>query len=498
MKPLRIAIVGVSVEALIGSPLRTAKDAMQTYRGRELVEGNLWLVRGALARFAEEADVEPVPLYWSTALPGGALTSENYAAIKAESCALLAEQGPFDGVVVANHGALEVEGAAIQADADYLQAVRDTVGPDVPIAVALDLHGHMSEQMLRAGTVFSALRTAPHRDDRQTGYRAAHHLLRVLRTGITPRTAAVHIPILISGEQAVTTQEPGASLYAALPGFDSREGIIEANILVGFAFNDRPWTGMTALVTSDADPQAARACACDLAQAIWDRREDFVLRMETAQPVEGLLMAAESNRKPVYVSDSGDNSTAGAPGDLTGVLQAVLADPRLGNGVVAGIYAPALVARALAAGKGETIAFELGAEHISAPGTRMAVSGEILDCGPTLELDGFQPYRSAEGGWAVIRIGTVLATFHDLPIGITTPGHFRAMGIDPERHPFYVVKLGYLHPQIEDIAARHILLLTEGTVSLDLSARAWSAVGRPAYPLERDMVWSPADGLYAN
>lgn len=498
MTHFRIAIVGVSVEALIESPFKTDTDAMQTYRGEELPANNLWLIRGALARLAEEADVEAVPLFWATALPGGSLTRPNYEAIREETCALLRQHGPFQGVLVANHGALEVDGMNIQADADYLQAVRDTVGQEVPIAVALDLHGHMTEQMLKAGTVFSALRTAPHRDDKQTGYRAAHQLLRVLRTGIKPKTAAVHIPILSAGEQAITTQEPGGSLYAALPGFDSRDGIMEANILVGFAFNDRPWTGMTALVTSDGDADVATAGALDLAQMIWNRRDAFVLRMVTADMLPGLLMAAESDVRPVYVSDSGDNSTAGAPGDLTGVLQAILADQRLGNSVVAGIYAPKLVTQALAAGTGSTIEFELGAEHISAPGTRLKVSGQVMGCGPQLVLGGFQPYRSAEGGWACIKIGTVLATFHNLPIGITTPAHFRAMGIDPMEHAFYVVKLGYLHPQIEDIAARHILLLTEGTVSLNLAAREWRWVKRPVYPVDRAIDWSPASGLYSN
>ncbi|WP_319518522.1 M81 family metallopeptidase [uncultured Martelella sp.] len=498
MSKLRIAIVGLSVEALIGSPLKTDSDAMQTYRAKELPENNLWLVRGILARIEEERDVEAVPLLWSTALPGGALTLANYEQIKAETCALLKENGPFDGVVIANHGALEVDDLHVQADGDYLAAVRATIGPDVPVSVALDLHGHITPEMLENATVFSALRTAPHRDDKQTGYRACHQLLRVIRTGIRPKTAAVHIPILIAGEQAITPQTPGAHLYASLPAYDSRDGIMEANIMVGFAFNDRPWTGMTAIATSDGDLEQAKAAALDLARDIWNRRDDFILRMETASIEDGLLMAAETTEKPVYVSDSGDNTTAGAPGDLTTVLQAALKDPRLGNAVFAGIYAPELVAQALAAGKGASIDFELGAEHISLPGGRMKVTGTIEGYGAELVLGGFQPYRSAEGGWAAIRIGDVIATFHNLPIGITTPAHFRAMGIDPVAHSYYVVKLGYLHPQIQDIAARHILLLTGGTVDLNLAARDWKHVPRPVYPVDPTMDWSPESGLYTN
>jgi microcystin degradation protein MlrC len=271
MTEFRIAILGVSVEALIDSPLKTDGDAMQIYRGKDIHLGNLWLVRGFLDRLAEEHDLVPVPLLWATALPGGALTETNYARIKRETLDRLSADGPFAAALVANHGALEVDGLGIQADADFLVAVRDVMGPDAPSGVALDLHGHLTEPMLKAGTVFSALRTAPHRDDRQTGYRTADQLVAVLRGGLRPRTAAVHIPILTAGEGAVTTQEPGASLYASLPAYDAREGVMEANILVGFAFNDRPWTGMTAMVTTEDDLEAAKKQAVELAQVIWSR-----------------------------------------------------------------------------------------------------------------------------------------------------------------------------------------------------------------------------------
>lgn len=494
---LKIAVLGLSVECLIGSPLKTEPDDMQIYRGQEMIDGDLWLVRGILQRCREDADVEVVPLVWATALPGGALSAANYAGLRAEAIELLRAHGPYDGVVIANHGALEVDGLATHADTDYLEAVREAVGPDVPVAAALDLHGHMTQRFAELATVISALRTAPHRDDPTTGYRAADQLLRVLRTGIAPRHAAVRLPILIAGEAAVTTAEPGRSLYAQLPGYDARPGIMEANIFVGFAFNDVPWGGMTAIVTSEGDAELARRTAQELADEIWAVRHDFVLRMETASTREGLERAAASPERPVYVSDSGDNTTAGAPGDLTGVLQAAIELPGSPKIVVAGITAPRLVERGLAAGIGSTIEVELGDEHISLAGTRQRVSGEIIGGGPELHLQGFQPYRSTEAAWLAIRFGSVAATFHARPIGITTPEHFDSMGIDRDSFDIFVVKLGYLHPRIEDIARRHILLLNEGTVSLDLENRQWQHVTRPALPADPDFAWSPDSATYA-
>ena len=62
----------------------------------------------------------------------------------------------------------------------------------------------------------------------------------------------------------------------------------------------------------------------------------------------------------------------------------------------------------------------------------------------------------------------------------------------------YVVKLGYLHPQLEDIAGRHILLLSDGTSQLDMTRLEWSHLPRPTWPLDKDFQWSAAASLYGD
>lgn len=490
----RIAVLGISYEALLRSPVPTG--AMEIHRGQDMLGGKLWMIRGMEQRLAKEADVEIVPILWATALPGGGFTKEVYDAVKAETLSMVEAALPLDGLVFANHGAMEVHGLDRHADTDFVEAVRDLVGPDVPMAVALDLHGHISPRMLEVADAISALRTAPHRDDPETGYRAADQLMDIVRTGRRPKIAAVRLPIMIPGEKAVTTTSPARELYASLPGYDARDGLIEANILVGFAWNDRPWIGMTAIVTAESDVALASSAATELANEIWAHRADFQLRMETAPVVEGLRRAAQSDAKPVYVSDSGDNTTAGAPGDLTTVLQAALDIGELDDIVVAGITAPGIVATCIAAGVGATVTLDLGTEHVSAPKTHRLVQATVEAVGEALKPDGFQPYLRMGAAWAKVRIGNAIATFHSAAIGITTPAHFRLMDIHPTEHKVYVVKLGYLHPQLEDIAARHILLLSGGAADLDMTRLDWSRVPRPAYPLDPDATWSAESNLF--
>lgn len=495
---MRIAIVGLSIEIMLASPLPTDRRALQEFDAEAMRAGDLWMVRGMLDRLDAEDGFEAVPLYWVTALPGGAMTSDAYDMVKTKTLRLLAEQGPFDGVLVVNHGALEVAGLDKDADTDFVTAIREAVGPHVPIAVALDLHGDMTPELLEAATVFSVLRTAPHRDDRETGFRAADQLITVIRQGLKPRKVAVRIPMLVPGETAVTSQEPGRGLYGSLARYDVVPGMMEANILVGFAWNDRPWTAVTAFAVAEDDVAIAREQALQLARSIWERHTEFIVRMETAEVDDGLRQAVEAPERGIFVSDSGDNTTAGAAGDLTTVLQAALNLPAGADIVVAGITAPQTVQKLLAAGVGAEVEIELGREHLSRPVTARAVKVVVEGGGEWLELGGFQPYRSREAAWAKVRIGSVVATFHAQPIGITTPEHFLAMTIDPTAHKAYVVKLGYLHPRLEDIAARHILLLSDGTSQLDMTRLQWSRLARPTWPLDSTFEWSPEGALYGD
>ncbi len=495
---MRIAIVGLSVEIMLSSPAVTGLASLQLFDPQQMRDNDVWMVRGMLQRLGEDEDVEAVPLFWATALPGGIMTAEAYDMVKNRTLDLLRSAGHLDGVLVVNHGALEVENLDADAAADFVGAIRHLVGPDLPIGVSLDLHGDMTRELLEAGTVFSVLRTAPHRDDKSTGYRAADQLIKVIRTGIRPKKVAVSLPILIPGETAVTGASPARELYGSLPQYDAVPGMMEANILVGFAWNDRPWTKCTAFAVAESDAALAREQAVKLARDIWAVHEQFKLRMETAEVAEGLERALTSPQRPVYLSDSGDNTTAGAAGELTNVLQAALDLGANEDVIVAGITAPNTVAKLLAAGIGAEVEVVLGEEHLSRPKTDRRVKVRVEACGEELDLGGFQPYRSKDAAWARVRIGNVIATFHAQPIGITTPEHFLAMGIDPVAHKIYVVKLGYLHPRLEDIMARHILLLSDGTSQLDMSRLDWKRISRPTWPLDRDFDWTPEGNIYGD
>ena len=501
MATLRVGVFGMSQEAMLATPGELDARTVLVSRGTEILDGDLWVARGVVAGLREDPDVEIVPLLVVRCRASAAFGMEFYSACKEELLQLLRDAGKLDGLVAANHGAMEVHGLEVSGDTDLLAAIRGVVGAEMPITMALDMHGHLSPGLLRDAQGFAVFRTAPHRDDDGTGYRAAKQMLRILRAGARPRTAAVHVPLFLPGEMAMTEHEPMRRLYAALPEMETLPGVIGADYMIGFAWNDRPWIGATAVVTCDGDGARAEALAQALAGRLWEARAEFGLRMVHLPVAEGLQRAAGIVRDtggPVFVSDSGDNVTAGAYGDLTLVLRQAMAMPELGEVAVLNIIAPEMVAACHAAGVGAEVTLALGAEHVSRPAMAGTVRAVVEGVGEALVASSAAHVRGASSPWAVVRMGHVRASFHARRLSITTPEQCEAIGIDPRAAGIFVFKVGYLHPMLEDVGAPHVLLLSDGTGALDLRQLEYRQIRRPAYPFDADMAWAPAQGLYTD
>ena len=91
---------------------------------------------------AETLGFEAVPLIFAGTDPCGLITAEAFDAIVGELIDLLRERGPWDGVLLANHGAA-VAANYHDVDGEVARRVRAVVGPDVPIGIGLDLLGHV-------------------------------------------------------------------------------------------------------------------------------------------------------------------------------------------------------------------------------------------------------------------------------------------------------------------------------------------------------------------
>lgn len=469
----RIGIGGVAIESSGFCPHRSTYGDFRVTRGAELLARYGWT--GPADPMA--AHVEWVPLVHAGALPGGPVEREAYTRLRGELTARIREAGPLDGVVYDIHGAMSVVGLA-DAEAELTAAVREATGPNTLISAAMDPHGNVSHAFASRLDLLTAHRLAPHEDAWVTRERAARKLVERLVTGAgRPYRAWVRIPVLLPGEKTSTRLEPAASLFGSLAGIEALDGITDAALWVGYAWADEPRCHAAAVVTGD-DAERALARAASLARGYWEARRDFVFAGPTGQADACVARAVASSARPFLLSDSGDNPTAGGAGDLPYMLERLLAHGALASGRVtalhAGLLEPAGVAACFDAGEGAEVTLRVGG-GVSAGTGPYARPYELT--GEVVSLQVLGGVRAA----AVRRGGvTVVLTERRKPF------HTRAdFGtLDPRAYDLVVVKIGYLEPELYDMAADWLLALTPGGVDQDLARLGHHRIARPLYPFD--------------
>jgi microcystin degradation protein MlrC len=201
---MRIAVAGLHTECSTYNPVLIGTEVFRVLAGQQLLEDPYFAFLG-------DFPGTYVPILHARAVPGGPVAREAYEGFKAEILDGLRRDGPFDGISLAMHGAMFVEGME-DAEGDFIGAVRHLVGPEMPIAASYDLHGNLSQPIIDALDMFSTYRTAPHIDVEETMRRALAMLVRRIETGVRPKLAWAPIPVLLPGERTSTVDEPARSL----------------------------------------------------------------------------------------------------------------------------------------------------------------------------------------------------------------------------------------------------------------------------------------------
>ncbi len=477
---MRVAIAGIVQEALVFSPIKATAADFAVLRGPEIL-GHLG-VDGTL----RDLGMEPVPILCATHLsPSGVVDERAYLGWRDEIVAGLRAAGPLDGVCLVLHGAMTVENVW-NGETDLVREIRAALGIDVPIVARLDPHANITEEFANKVDTWAAFRTAPHRDAQETLERALHLLARRARLGHRTHPSFVRLPLLLPGERATTPVEPMKSLLALAREIEAQPGILNAEVMIGFGWSDTPHSGSCVAVVAEDDEHlpAARREAKRLAQAMWDRRHDFTYDQEVAPSIdEAIDRALAAPERSVFLSDAGDNVTAGAPGDSTLFLSRLLAR-RVPDAVVAGLPDPEVVRRCLAGGIGATVSVELAGKLAMPPAGPLPVTG-------TVEHLYEPPGGSRDAAIATLRVEGVHVLVTSRRATFASAEDIRKGGIDPLEHKIVVVKLGYLLPRLRDAAPREILVTTPGYSDLDFTRLPYRYVNRPIIPLDRDFVWYP-------
>ncbi|SEG91227.1 Microcystin degradation protein MlrC, contains DUF1485 domain [Actinacidiphila yanglinensis] len=474
-----IAIAGIGIESSTFSPARTQAPAFHPSRGEEVLDRYPFLAPGEELREAAAWHGALV----GKSLPGGTVTAAAFAELSDELIARLAELPSLDGLWYDIHGAMTVEGVD-DAEAVLLERIRATVGPEVVVSTSMDLHGNVSRELAHRSDLITCYRMAPHEDHMETKERAVRNLVDLLVSGAPrPYKAWVPVPVLLAGEQTSTRIEPARSVYAAVDEVEALDGVTDAAIWVGYAWADEP-RNRAAVVVTGPSREAVAAGAERLARGFWDSRKEFGFVAPTGTLDDCLDEALASAQRPYFVSDTGDNPTAGGAGDVTWGLARVLARPEFRDAggptvLYASVPGPAAVAHARRAGVGATVTVTAGAEVDDRHEGPLTMTGVVH---AVREGD-----RDAETE-VVLRVGSVFVILTALRKPYHHEHDFTDLHLDPRGADIVIVKIGYLEPELFAMSAGWKMALTPGGVDQDLVRLGHRRIRRPMFPFDPDMA----------
>ncbi|MDA1279887.1 MAG: M81 family metallopeptidase [Chloroflexi bacterium] len=516
---MRFAILGISHETNTFSKVPATYEQFEKahlLRGQQMVDEyaeSEYTIAGYL-QAAEELGFEAVPLMYAQTGPIGTITKDAYDRISTEMLNMLRDQGPWEGVLICNHGAAVSEEFP-DMDGEFTRAVREIVGPDVPVGITLDMHANISQATVANTNVCVVWRTCPHLDTRIRGRKCAELIYRTVKGEINPVQFIEMPPMLVNIVKQFTGQEPMKSLVDDCVEANERPGILDTSISEGYPYSDVEEMGMSWIAIADGDPDNAIATARWMAARAWKKRVDLnrpvpgieeALRMaeeryvgpkpegaENFVPDDGSALAeaepsAHSHLGPIVLMDVGDNVGGGSSADSTHIIK--VAQEMGITGYLQTLYDPEAVEACVAAGVGAEIALDVGGKTDDMHGKPVHVVGtvEVIDDGP------YEETRPTHGGFRFYDDGrrvrfnttdgmTILLT--SKRSGNTARAQMYSMGVNPEDYRIVVAKgVNSPLPAYLPIAAEIIIVNSPGVTSADLSTFEFKRRRIPLYPFE--------------
>jgi microcystin degradation protein MlrC len=487
---LRIAVGMLSQETNSFSPMPTLLETFEQclfLRGEELLLpdfGGIGVDVPGFLSVLKEAGATPVPLLATEAMASGPLTRITFDTLVNELEARLRAAGKIDGLLLALHGALMVEGDDGGGDGEIIERMRALLGPDVPIGIAFDLHGHVTPRMLQPNCFHIAFQTYPHIDIYETGQRVARLLLETIAGRRKPVMALVKRPMVLSASAARTTDGPLLPVVEAARLAERQGRVLHASLFPVQPWLDIPDLGFAALVCADGDLDQAKSVATELADMAWDRRHQFDPKLIS---LEAAIHLGLSSSGLTVVGDAGDAPSGGAAADNPSVLRALLAaNADQGERISClTICDPPAAALAHQLGVGTSREWRLGHHYSKADGSPMVCTGEILAI-----TDGEYQMRDQElhvrmGPTAVLAIGSIRLLVRTAPSLEWDSQMYFSVGLDLTQAALAFAKSpgGFRH-SFGRVAERIVMADTPGPTCANMLRVPFTKVTRPLYPLD--------------
>lgn len=485
---MRIAIGGYLVAANTFATQRMGLERFQ----RAMLSGDsvMRLTRGGtpfagFAAGARASNWNLVPLHFVFPGLAGKPTDEAHEWAKSQFVDSVRKAGYLDGIFLQMHGTAATD-SLNDCEGDVLVALREVVGDKTPIIVSLDGHANVTPLMVRHASMLIGVKTNPHYDFVETGQLGARVMAGMFDSSIAPAQAWAQ-PAMAPALQKlyVAPGWPMEHLMRLARNCKRRDSrVLDVSLLGGFFCSERPETGISAVVTTNREPQLAREIAEELKEACWARRHAFHTDMVSVE--DAVAEAIATDEGPVVLGDLADSGGAGTPGDGTAILAELIKQKATGA-VIGNIADPIAARQAAEAGIGKDVTLTVGGKVDRFHGEPVDISGRVrmIHDGVFAASTKFNAGTARRGTTAVIDCGGIEVILTSHPVLVFEPNHFRSLGIEPSQRKILACKSELQHrPGMAEVARTFIDVDTPGLATQILSRLPYTKIRRPVFPLD--------------
>ncbi len=534
---MKILVGGIDQEANTFSTVKVRYQDFARFKGQALLDQ---LKQCALF---EEAGMELIPAVYASILPSASLSKDEFLnfmdeffeAVEAHESSDAsklpnpsnacnpcgADEGQcnpndkthgIDAVYLCLHGAMHVKDIG-SGELYLVQKLRERFG-DIPIFASFDFHGTMHQELVQNLNYITAYRTAPHVDVLETGQRCVKALIHALQTKQIPSCRYIELPMGFPGELVITKEYPSCEILSMLEAIEAEGLALDVSWFCGFIWADVEKVFMSLTVTAmDFSPVLEQRMK-EAANRIWSLRKEFKFTVCSLKPEEAVAEAKRlaeelrtnsradiralenqdaseepkkskdpedlenpntSNKNLIFVSDSGDNVTAGASGD-NAYMTGLFVKQGLEQALIAGLADGPAVEKCYAHQEGERFSLKMG-KTLDPTSEDITLEVCLIRKGNLLKRFGGTDLR-----YALVKAEGVEIILTEQRYDFTELCHFEAIGVDPFAYAIICVKLGYLYPELAEVAGHAILALTKGGANQLVSEIPFTMKHKPFYP----------------
>ena len=375
---------------------------------------------------------------------------------------------------------LDLHGAMVaqhydDGEGEIIERVRKLVGPQIPIAITLDLHANVTSKMLNEADILVAYRTYPHVDMAETGERCYKLLKRQLETNERQSMAMRRLPFLIPICWQCTDIEPAKGLYELLEKIETEDSHL--SFATGFPAADFPECSPVIWAYANSKNEANQMVDV-LAKAAEDAEEQFAGKLYAPdEAIQYAINKAKIVNKPIVIADAQDNPGAGSNSESTGMLKALVAN-NAQNAAIGLIVDLKAAEAAVSAGEGATIRLSLGGKS-GVEGDTPFEAEFFVEKVSDGKAKAYGPYYRNRlldmGTSACLRIGGVQVVVASQKIQMADRVMFSFIGIDPLAADILVVKSAvHFRADFTPLAEEIIVAKAPGSMPMVLEELPWS------------------------